>query len=59
MCIGYFREIPYLELSKLYLYIKDDAEFKPILIQKHICIHISKINILSRRKLGIPYVDFI
>jgi hypothetical protein len=23
MCIGYFREIPYLELSKLYLYVKD------------------------------------
>jgi hypothetical protein len=23
MCIGYFREIPYLELSKLYLHVKD------------------------------------
>jgi hypothetical protein len=23
MCIGYFREIPYLELGKLYLYIKE------------------------------------
>jgi hypothetical protein len=59
MCIGYFREIPYLELSKLYLYIKDDVEFKPILIQKHICIHIRQINILSRRKLRISYVAFI
>jgi hypothetical protein len=25
MCIGYFREIPYLEISKLYLYVKDDV----------------------------------
>jgi hypothetical protein len=25
MCIGYFKEIPYLQLSKLYLYLKDDV----------------------------------
>jgi hypothetical protein len=31
MYIGYFREIPYLELSKLYLYTKDDVELKTIL----------------------------
>jgi hypothetical protein len=31
MCIGYFREIPYLKLSKLYLYQEDDVQLKPIL----------------------------
>jgi hypothetical protein len=37
MCIGYFREIPYLELSKLYLYTKDDVELKTIIF---IIIHV-------------------
>jgi hypothetical protein len=31
MFIGYFKEIPYLELSKLYLYKTDDVELKTIL----------------------------
>jgi hypothetical protein len=31
MCIGYFWEIPYLELSKLYLYKTNDVELKTIL----------------------------
>jgi hypothetical protein len=25
MCIGYIREMPYLKLSKLYLYVKGDV----------------------------------
>jgi hypothetical protein len=31
MCIGYFREIPYFELSKLYYYIKGDVNLVPFL----------------------------
>jgi hypothetical protein len=30
MYVGYFREIPYLELRKLYIYIKDDVNLVQI-----------------------------
>jgi hypothetical protein len=41
MHIEYFREIPYLELSKLYLYKKDDVKLKLILFKYVLC----KLNI--------------
>jgi hypothetical protein len=31
MCIGYFREMSYLELSKFYMYKTDDVVLKTIL----------------------------
>jgi hypothetical protein len=33
MCIDYFREIPYLELSKLYFYIKGDVNLVQFYLQ--------------------------
>jgi hypothetical protein len=33
MCIGYFREIPYLKLSNLYFYIKGDVNLVHFYLQ--------------------------